>query len=99
MMPNVKGPDRTRREILLYTILLAPLGVLPWFMGFASHVYGATAALGGVLMLALAVQVYRKRIAPAADRTAMQLFGFSILYLFALFAVIVAERGLARVFA
>ncbi len=99
MMPNVKGADHTRLEILLYTILLAPVGVLPWMMGFASSVYGAISITGGIGMLALAVQVYRKRIAPGADRVAMQLFGFSILYLFALFAVIVAERLFARVLA
>ena len=99
MMPNVKGADHTRLEILLYTVVLAPVGVLPWMMGFASAVYGAVSILGGTGMLVLAVQVYRKRIAPGADRRAMQLFGFSIVYLFALFAVIVAERFLARVLA
>ncbi len=99
MMPNVKGADRTRTEILLYTLVLAPVGMLPWLMGFASAVYGGVSALGGAGMIWLAMQVYRKREGATADRTAMQLFGFSILYLFALFAVIVAERGLARVLA
>ena len=103
MMPNVKGPGRTRLEILLYTIVLAPVGVLPWLMDFASLVYGAVAITGGAIMLACALRVYTIRIGDSAARAAMQLFGVSIVYLFALFAVIVAERGLvdplARLFA
>ncbi|MDH7797785.1 MULTISPECIES: heme o synthase [unclassified Beijerinckia] len=96
MMPNVKGPDHTRLEILLYTILLAPLGVSPWFFGFASPVYGVIAAVAGLAMLALAVRVWLVRTGASADRAAMQLFGFSILYLFVLFAVVVVENCLAR---
>ncbi|MBM3607370.1 MAG: protoheme IX farnesyltransferase [Alphaproteobacteria bacterium] len=99
MMPNVKGADRTRLEILLYTLLLAPVGVAPWMMGFASLVYGVTAMAGGAAMIALALRVYRLRQGQAGDRAAMQLFFVSIVYLFALFAVIVAERSLARVLA
>ena len=93
MMPNVKGHDHTRLEILLYTLLLAPVGVLPWFMGFGSNVYGAIAALGGALMLHFAVQVYRLREGEPAEKAAKHLFAFSILYLFVLFAVLVAQHG------
>ena len=95
MMPNVKGHARTRLEILLYTVALAPLGVAPYFMGFASDIYGLVAAVGGTAMLACALRVYAVRAGAAADKAAMQLFGVSILYLFLLFAVIVAENGLA----
>ena len=95
MMPNVKGPSHTRLEILLYTILLAPLGVVPFFMGFASPAYGAVAVLGGAGMLYFAVEVYRRREGEVADKAAKKLFGFSILYLFALFAVIVVENSIA----
>jgi heme o synthase len=97
MMPNVKGGDRTRLEILVYTILLAPVGVLPWAMGFASLVYGVVAMLGGAVMLACAWTVYRVRNGELATRAAMKLFGVSILYLFALFGVIVVERVFARI--
>ena len=96
MMPNVKGADRTRLEIVLYSLVLAPVGVLPWIMGFASVVYGVLAIIGGLGMVALAVRVYRIREGATANKTAMQLFGFSILYLFVLFAVIVVENSLAR---
>jgi protoheme IX farnesyltransferase len=93
MMPNVKGHDHTRLQILLYTILLAPVGALPWVMGFGSNVYGAIAALGGALMLHFAVQVYRVREGEPAEKAAKHLFAFSILYLFVLFAVLVAQHG------
>jgi protoheme IX farnesyltransferase len=95
MMPNVKGPSRTRTEILAYTVLLAPLGVAPYFLGFASDVYGVIATLGGTAMLACAVEVFMVREGERANKAAMRLFGVSILYLFLLFAVIVAENGLA----
>jgi heme o synthase len=94
MLPNVKGAGRTRRDILLYTLLLAPLGLLPWLMGFASLAYGIIAAALGAAMLMFAVRVCYNRTGPQAGRCAMQLFGFSILYLFLLFAEIAGERAL-----
>ena len=94
MMPNAKGPDRTRTEILVYSILLAPLGVAPWLMGFASLVYGVVSIIGGGAMIAYAVNVFRVREGAAGDKAAMKLFGISILYLFALFGLIVIERSL-----
>jgi protoheme IX farnesyltransferase len=97
MLPNVKGADRTRRDILLYTLLLAPLGLLPWLMGFASLAYGVIAAALGAAMLMFSARVYYNRTGPKADRCAMQLFGFSILYLFLLFAEITGERLVAIV--
>lgn len=95
MLPNVKGADRTRREILLYTLVLVPLGLSPWLIGFASGAYGIIAVALGTLMLALAGRVYYFRTGTKANRCAMQLFGFSILYLFLLFAEIVGERLVA----
>lgn len=92
MMPNVLGPDRTRLEILAYSLLLAPLGAAPWAMGFAGAVYGAVAVAAGLYLAWLAVQVYRKREGDVARRAAMRLFFFSISYLFLLFLIIVGER-------
>ncbi|MEA2758572.1 MAG: heme o synthase [Methylobacteriaceae bacterium] len=94
MMPNVKGADHTRLQILIYSVLLAPLGILPFALGFASVLYGVLAAALGMLFVMLAVRVYRLRHGEAAETAAKQLFAFSILYLFLLLAVIVAERGL-----
>jgi heme o synthase len=94
MMPNVRGPDATRTQILLYTILLAPLGVLPALFGFGGLAYLAISALSGLWMLVLAWRVYRRREGEAAVKASWSLFGFSILYLFALFATLMAEHGL-----
>ena len=93
MMPNVAGPDSTRFQILAYTVLLAPLGLAPVALGFGGLAYAIIALVGGIGMLALAVQVYRLRQGEAAMRVAQQLFGFSILYLFLLFATLLAEHG------
>jgi protoheme IX farnesyltransferase len=92
MLPNVKGADRTRRDILVYTLLLAPLGLAPWLVGFASLAYGIFAAALGALMLMFSSRVYYYRTGSKADRCAKQMFGFSILYLFLLFAEIAGER-------
>jgi protoheme IX farnesyltransferase len=94
MMPNVAGPDSTRRQILAYTVLLAPLGVVPVVLGFGGLAYAVVSIAGGLGMLALAVQVFRRRQGEPAMRAAQQLFGFSILYLFALYATLLAEDGL-----
>src|SRR3954452_14429780 len=94
MLPNVAGPDATRRQILFYTLLLAPCGLAPAFLGFGGLVYAVVATLGGLCMTALAVQVFMLRTGEPAIRAAQHLFGFSILYLFALFAVLLAEHGL-----
>ncbi|GEP08174.1 heme o synthase [Methylobacterium gnaphalii] len=93
MMPNVAGPDSTRRQIVWYTLLLAPLGLAPVAMGFGGWLYAVIAALGGLGMLAGAVQVYRLREGEPERRAAMGLFGFSILYLLLLFAGLLVEHG------
>jgi protoheme IX farnesyltransferase len=98
MLPVVAGAAETRRQILLYSLMLAPIGASPWFLGYAGPAYAAAAVLGGAAMAWFAWQLYR---APT-DTAARRLFAFSILYLFALFATLLAEYGLsgalARVF-
>jgi len=93
MMPNVAGPDSTRFQILAYTVLLVPLGMAPVFAGFGGLAYALISLVGGLGMLALAIQVYRLRVGEPAMRVAQQLFAFSILYLFLLFATLLAEHG------
>ena len=95
MMPNVKGTDRTRLEILIYALVLVPLGVTPWIVGLGSLAYGLVAIVAGAVLLAAAIRVYTCRHGKAADTASMQLFGLSILYLFLLFAALVAERSVA----
>jgi protoheme IX farnesyltransferase len=92
MLPVVSGPAETRRQILIYSLVLAPLGVLPWLAGYAGLLYGATSLVGGAGMIALAIRVKRETGLTGAK----QLFGFSILYLFVLFAVLLADDRLAH---
>jgi protoheme IX farnesyltransferase len=94
MMPNVAGPDSTRLQILVYTVLLVLVSLAPIAFGFGGLAYAIIATVGGLGMLALATQVYRLRTGEPAMRVAQQLFGFSILYLFLLFATLLAEHGL-----
>ncbi|MEN3380144.1 MAG: heme o synthase [Hyphomicrobiales bacterium] len=96
MLPVVAGPDATRLQILLYTIVLAPVGLTPTLFGFAGLVYGAVALVCGAIMLALAWRVYRERLGPAAASAAKRLFAFSLLYVFVLFAALLLDHVLAR---
>jgi heme o synthase len=92
MLPVVAGPDATRLQILVYTLVLVPFALLPALMGFGGLAYGLTAFITGALLLWCAMRVYQNRDGAAANRIAMQMFGFSILYLFVLFAVLLIER-------
>ena len=94
MLPNVAGPDATRRQILAYTLVLVPLALAPVPLGFGGLAYAIVASLSGAAMVALAVKVFVLREGPAAMRAGMELFGFSILYLLLLFAALLAEHGL-----
>ncbi len=98
MLPNVAGEDRTRLEILIYALALAPLGVAPWLLGFASLAYGLVSIGFGVALVAAAAAVFRKREGEAARVAARRMFLFSILYLFVLFLALVIEQT-AHVFA
>ncbi len=91
MLPVVAGPDATRTQILLYTVVLVATAVAPWPLGYFSAVYGVASLILGAGMMYLAVQVYRLREGKPATKATRQLFAFSILYLFALFAILLLE--------
>jgi protoheme IX farnesyltransferase len=91
MLPVTAGPDATRLQILLYTILLVAVALAPWPLGYFSAIYGVTSLALGAGMLWFAIRVYRDRTGSAALRATRGLFKFSILYLFALFAVLLCE--------
>jgi protoheme IX farnesyltransferase len=91
MLPVVKGVSRTRRDILIYSVVLAVFGLAPTVIGFAGVVYGAVAAIAGLVFVVAAIRVYRTREGAAGERAARDLFAYSILYLFLLFAVLLAE--------
>jgi protoheme IX farnesyltransferase len=91
MLPVVAGPDATRLQILLYTVVLVAIAFAPWPLGYFDAVYGVVSLLLGGGMMWLAVEVYRRREGVAANRATRRLFAFSILYLFALFATLLVE--------
>lgn len=96
MLPVTHGPDVTRRQIVAYSVVLVPLAVTPYLIGLGGLTYLISSTALGAVFLALAVKVYRVREGREADQVARQLFGFSIFYLFALFAVILGEHLVQR---
>ena len=92
MLPVVRGAAHTRLQILLYTIVLVPVAIAPSFMGFGGIAYFIVSTVTGAAMLALAIKIYRTGDGEGANKAAMQMFGFSILYLLLLFAVMLAEQ-------
>jgi protoheme IX farnesyltransferase len=95
MLPVVAGADETRRQILLYSIALVCASAAPWWFGHAGAVYAATALVMGALMVMLALRLRSARDERQARQAAQRLFGFSILYLFIVFAALLIEAGLA----
>jgi protoheme IX farnesyltransferase len=91
MLPVVAGDRRTRLEIVVYSVLVAGTGVVPWAIGLAGPLYGVVSAALGAAFLALAVTVWRRPEPVWPTR----LYGFSILYLFLLFAFLLVEGGMA----
>ena len=89
MLPVTNGAAETRRQILYYTLALLPLGLAPWFIGIAGNLYLAAAAVLGLVFVAGAVAVWRDK----GDAAAKRLFGYSIVYLFLLFAVMMVDRA------
>ncbi|MBI3452555.1 MAG: protoheme IX farnesyltransferase [Rhodospirillales bacterium] len=89
MLPVVSGAAETRRQILLYAVALAPLGLAPWALGIAGPLYAAGAAVLGLAFVAGALVLWREPSEIAAKR----LFGFSIVYLFLLFALLIVDHA------
>ena len=96
MMPVVAGHKSTRRQILVYAVLMLPISLAPFWLAVAGWLYGASALLlsGVFLLLALRVAVFRGGAGDMDMRPEKRLFAYSVLYLFALFAALVADRYL-----
>ena len=88
MLPVVVGKNATRRQILIYSILLVPVSLAPLALGIAGAIYATTAIAmgGGFLFLAYRIIIQRD------DGSARRMFQYSIFYLFILFLVLIAER-------
>lgn len=95
MLPVVAGEAVTRRQIMIYSVLLLPLSMLPWWIGGTGAIYGISAGILSLVFLLFALRVgLRRRTADDRMKPEKQLFGYSVLYLFALFAALVADRWL-----
>ncbi len=90
MMPNVVGVRATQVQMLLYTLILLPISVLPTFLGATGMIYGAAAFGLTALFILSAARVLRA--APDDQKPARAMFGFSILYLFTLFALMMIDK-------
>ncbi len=98
MLPVVKGPDETRKQILIYSFILVVVSVLPSFIGLGGYLYLAVSGFAGAYFLYLAVEVFRVREGQIADAKAKRLFLYSIFYLFLLFTVLLVEHVVPGLF-
>ena len=96
MLPVTRGAKETRLQILLYTLVAAPFGLVPVLTGLGGVVYLIVASAGGIAFLWCAYSVFKSRAGDtdvASDmKPAKQMFAVSIFYLFALFAALLVER-------
>ncbi|MCH2487672.1 MAG: heme o synthase [Erythrobacter sp.] len=102
MMPVVRGEKSTRRQIVAYCVALVPVAVAPWAIGGTGPLYGIAALALTLAFLALSLPVGMRQSGESDTmRPEKRLFAFSVFYLFALFAALVADRLLidAGVFA
>jgi protoheme IX farnesyltransferase len=88
MMPVVAGERSTKKQMILYTLLLTPFVLAPYFM----HIAGALYLAGAAVLQALFVLSSLKVWADPTYRYARIMFGYSIFYLFALFALMMMDK-------
>ncbi|MDX8459149.1 heme o synthase [Mesorhizobium humile] len=96
MMPNVAGQASTRRQIFAYALILAPVGVLPWALGYTTAGYGVVSAVLGAGFVWYAWKVLAMADDDRAMKPAKALFGYSLLYLFAIFAAYLVDCVVGR---
>jgi heme o synthase len=99
MLPVVSGPTETRRQIVLYSFAFVPTAIAPYFIGLGGIAYLATSIIMGAMFLKYAFDCKRITEGREGDAAAKKLFLFSILYLFALFGVLLVERIVWRIMA
>ena len=96
MMPNVAGAASTRRQIFAYALVVAPVAVLPALLGYVSPVYGVLSGALGLGFVWYAWQVLRMNDSDTVMKPAKQLFAYSLVYLFAIFAIYLADVSVTR---
>jgi heme o synthase len=93
MLPVVAGEATTKKHILAYSLLLAPLAMVPWVMGFAGSLYALVAGILGSMFVYFAGRVFTSNAGIQSTSASRRLFAFSILYLFLIFATLLIEQG------
>jgi protoheme IX farnesyltransferase len=88
MLPVIAGQEETRRQIVIYSLLLVAATLLLYPLGAMGWVYAASALILGGCFIGLALQVHRDRTV----RSAVRLFGYSLVYLALLFGAMSADR-------
>ena len=88
MLPVVAGPAETKRQMLLYTLVLWPVSLAPWLLGIGGLLYGVGALLLSALFTGSAVLVWRD----TTDRNARRMFAFSLLYLLLIFSLLLVDH-------
>ena len=96
MMPNVAGAVSTRRQIFVYALIVALVGVIPFPLGYVGEIYGAAATVLGTGFVIYAASVLAAPRDDPSMKAEKALFGFSILYLFGIFAAYLADAVLQR---
>ena len=96
MLPVVAGPRETKRQMLIYTLLLVPVSLVPTLLGAVGWIYGATAIVLGAAFIAHAVLVWRTADDETAHPVARRMFFFSLFYLAALFAALPVDHFIAN---
>jgi protoheme IX farnesyltransferase len=96
MLPVVAGAKETRRQIVLYTLLMVPFTLLPWWLGYSGPVYGLSATALNIGFLVSVWRLARDRqdsagVSLTNDAPARSTFRYSILYLFALFGAVAVD--------
>lgn len=89
MLPVVAGARETKKQMLLYTVVLWPVSLAPWLLGMAGPVYAGGVMTLSVAFIGAAIQVWHDE----SDRTARRMFVFSLLYLFLIFALLLADHA------
>jgi heme o synthase len=89
MLPVVAGARATKRQMLLYTLVLWPVSVTPWLLGVAGRPYGAGALALSALFTVFALRVCRDD----GDHAARLMFGFSLLYLLLIFSLLLVDHA------
>jgi protoheme IX farnesyltransferase len=89
MLPVVAGARETKRQMLIYTLVLWPVAATPWLLGNAGALYGAAALLLCAAFTGSAILVWRD----TTDRSARRMFAFSLLYLFLIFSLLLLDHA------